>query len=299
MPRTQPWPFDNARELLSISPLMNTAVLASAMMITSGAVHAGVNSILKSGGDKMSSRALIDGFSALLVLPFVFFVPLPGPAWPWMATSAAVHVVYLFSLIKAFEGADMLAAYPVMRGTAPALAAMTAVVVFREPISPWTAIGVALVSTGVLISALGRHLDRRTLSWSLLTGVTVALYTVVDAQGVRAAPSAPSYIVWSFLVLGVGIGGMFAVWRGPTFIFTARAQWKAGLTAGAMSIVTYGLALWALRLGQTPRLAALRETSILFGVAIAVVFLRERLTPLRLASAAVIAAGAAVLVASG
>ena len=33
----------------------------------------------------------------------------------------------------------------------------------------------------------------------------------------------------------------------------------AGLFAGAMSIVTYGLALWAYRLGDTPRLAALRE----------------------------------------
>jgi len=62
-----------------------------------------------------------------------------------------------------------------------------------------------------------------------------------------------------------------------------------------LSIVTYGLALWAYRLGDTPRLAALRETSILFGVTIAVVFLRERLTPGRLAGAVIIAGGAALL----
>jgi drug/metabolite transporter (DMT)-like permease len=157
------------------------------------------------------------------------------------------------------------------------------------------AAGVGLVSAGVLATALGRHMDGRTLAWSLLTGVAIALYTVIDAQGVRAAPSAPSYIVWNFLMIGGGIGAAFAFWRGPTFILAARTQWRPGLAAGALSIVTYGLALWAYRLGGTPRLAALRETSILFGVLIAVVFLKERASPARLAGVGVIAAGAVVL----
>ena len=95
------------------------------------------------------------------------------------------------------------------------------------------------------------------------------------------------------------IGALFALWRGPRFILSARSEWKAGLAAGAGSIVSYGLALWAYRLGNLPRLAALRETSVLFGVLIAVVFLKERATPARLVSAALIGAGAAVLVASG
>ena len=61
----------------------------------------------------------------------------------------------------------------------------------------------------------------------------------------------------------------------------------------------YGLALWALRLGATPRLAALREISVLFGVLIAIFVLKERATPARLASAGLIGAGAVVLVLSG
>ena len=95
------------------------------------------------------------------------------------------------------------------------------------------------------------------------------------------------------------IGAAFAIWRGPVFIAAARSQWKPGLIAGALSIVTYGLALWAFRLADIPRLAALRETSILFGVAIAIVFLKERATVARLAGVAIIAVGAAVLLASG
>ncbi|HEY5070568.1 MAG TPA: EamA family transporter [Caulobacteraceae bacterium] len=278
---------------------MTPAMTASVMILVSGAAHAVVNAILKSGRDKMSSRALIDGFSALLILPAAFFLPLPHGAWGWLAASGATHFVYLFALIKAFEGADMMVAYPVFRGIAPALAALVAVGMFHEPISIPVAGGVVLVSGGVLATALGRHMDRRTLAWSLLTGSSIALYTVLDAQGVRAAPSAPSYIAWSFLIDGGVIGAAFALWRGPVFVASARAQWRPALIAGAFSILTYGLALWAFRLGATPRLAALRETSILFGVAIAVIFLKEKATPARLAGVGLIAVGAAVLLVSG
>jgi uncharacterized membrane protein len=85
------------------------------------------------------------------------------------------------------------------------------------------------------------------------------------------------------------------LWRGPRFIVAARSQWRAGLFAGGMSIVTYGLALWAYRLGDTPRLAALRETSIVFAALISVFILKERMTAARAAGIVVIALGAALL----
>ena len=278
---------------------MTAVQLASLMMLASGALHATVNAILKAGRDKMSSRALIDGFSAILILPLAFFVELPHGAWGWLAASWATHLVYLVCLIKAFEAADMSVAYPILRGVAPALAAAAAVLVFGEPIDLPVAAGVALVSLGVLAVALGRHVTRASLGWALATGATIAVYTVIDAQGVRAAPSALSYIVWVFISLGGGIALLFALWRGPRFLVAAREEWKPGLIAGALSILTYGLALAAFRMADTPRLAALRETSILFATAIAVFVLKEKLTAGRFAGIAAIAAGAAVLIASG
>jgi drug/metabolite transporter (DMT)-like permease len=278
---------------------MTLSLIAALMMLASGMAHAVVNAILKSGRDKMSSRALIDGFSAILILPAVLLVPLPHGAWGWLAASWATHLLYLICLVKAFERADMSVAYPILRGVAPLLAAMAAVALFDEPIGWLTAGGIGMVSAGVLAIGLGRHVDRRAIGWALATGVTIAVYTVIDAQGVRAAPTAFSYIAWVFLTLGFGIGLLFALWRGPAFVLAARAEWKAGLAAGALSIVTYGLALWALRLGDTPRLAALRETSILFATLIAVVFLKERLTPGRLAGVLAIALGAGLLLAAG
>ncbi|HEX5377854.1 MAG TPA: DMT family transporter [Phenylobacterium sp.] len=278
---------------------MTPSQTASIMIVTSGAAHAVVNAILKSGQDKMSSRALMDGFAAMMVLPFVFVVPLPQAAWGWLIVSGFVHFAYLFCLIRAFESADMTVAYPIARGVAPALAASVAVGVFGEPITWMTALGTLLVSIGVMTVGLGRHVERKALMWAGATGVSIALYTVLDAQGVRAAPSAPSYIVWIYLIDGLVIGGIFALWRGPRFLFAARSEWKPGLIAGAISVVTYGLALWAFRIGDTPRLAALRETSILFGVGIAIVFLKERVTTGRLAGIAMIAVGAATLLAAG
>jgi drug/metabolite transporter (DMT)-like permease len=278
---------------------MTLAQTASLMILVSGAAHAVVNAIFKSGGDKMASRALIDGFSAVLVFPAAFILPLPIHAWVWLAGSVATHLVYLFCLIKAFESADMTVAYPIARGVAPALASALAVLAFHEPISLPVIAGVVLVSLGVMTVGLGRHVERRALAWAIATGVSIATYTVIDAQGVRAAPSAPSYIVWEFLLVGGGIGLLFALWRGPIFLLAARAQWPLGLTAGALSIVTYGLAMWAFRLGATPRLAALREISILFGVTIAIVFLKERVTAARLAGIASIGAGAVVLLVMG
>jgi drug/metabolite transporter (DMT)-like permease len=272
---------------------------ASILILISGCAHAIVNAILKSGKDKMSGRALIDGFSAILVAPAAFLLPLPTHAWGWLAASGAIHLIYLFTLIKSFELADMTVAYPIARGVAPVLAASVAVAFFHEPITLPVTLGILLIATGVAFIGISHTLNRRALLWAIATGACIAGYTVIDAQGVRAAPNAASYIVWIFITLGGGIGVLFALWRGRHFLIVAAAQWRPGLAAGALSIVTYGLALLAFRLGATPRLAALRETSILFATAIAVVFLKEHLTLHRKVGVAAIALGAITLVASG
>ncbi len=240
----------------------------------------------------MSSRALIDGFGALIVLPAAFFVDFPIHALGWLFASWVVHLVYLISLIKAFEKLDMTVAYPIARGMAPMLAAAGSVILFSEPITWCVCIGIVFVSIGVAAVGLRHNIDRRALGWAALTGGSIALYTVIDAQGVRAAPTAESYIVWTFIMLGTGIGAVFAIWRGKNFMLAATQQWRPGLVAGALSIITYGSALLALRWGATPRLAALRETSVLFAIVIAIVFLKERPTKQRMAGIVLIAVGA-------
>lgn len=266
-------------------------------MLASGLCHTIVNAVLKAGKDKLSGRALIDSFSAVLVFPAIFFVPLPTSAWIYLFLSWAVHFVYLISLVKAFEKLDMTVAYPIARGMAPLLASLGAIAVLQEPITTHIVIGIALVSGGVCAIGFTRITNRQALGWSALTGLCIALYTVIDAKGVRMAPTAASYIVWVFIMLGFGIGGLFAFWRGSDFVIAASRQWKPGLVAGGFSLMTYGLALLAMRWGTVPRLAALRETSILFAGIIAYVFLKERPTKTAICGMIIIAAGATWLLA--
>ena len=272
--------------------------IAALMMIASGAIHAVVNAFLKSGDDKLASRALIDLSGGLLVLPAIFFFPPPHGAWAWLLGSLVVHAVYFLALVRAFEVADMSATYPVMRGTAPVFAAFGAVVFLGDAITLPVAIGMGLVTSGILLSAIGRNLTREALGYSLLTGLAVATYTVLDAGGVRNAPTPYSYIAWAFFVLGAVIGGVFGAWRGRAFIEYTRKNWKSCVAAGAAGVVSYGLAMLAYSVGELPRLAPLRESSILFALLIATLFLGERPDRLKIAGGIVIFGGVVLLLLS-
>ena len=190
---------------------MKPELLAPAMMIASGSIHAVVNAILKGGRDKMAGRAIIDGSSALILLPATLLVPLPAAAWPWIAGTALVHCLYLYALVRTFEASDYSAAYPILRGTAPLVTAALSIGLLGEPAGARELAGIALVGGAMFVMVLGRHIGRAGLGWALLTGLTIAGYTVIDAHGVRAAPTPNSYIVWMFVLMGMSTVTMFAL----------------------------------------------------------------------------------------
>ncbi|NYT41285.1 EamA family transporter [Sphingomonas sp. R-74633] len=265
------------------------------MMIASGSIHAVVNAILKGGKDKMAGRAIIDGSSALILLPAILLVPLPAGAWPWIAATALVHCLYLYALVRTFEASDYSAAYPILRGTAPLVTAALSLGLFGEPASPRELIGIALIGAAMFVMVMGRHIGRAGLGWALLTGVTIAGYTVIDAHGVRAAPTPTSYIVWMFVLMGASTVTMFALLSKGAIFASAAKQWRPGAVAGALSILTYGLALSALAIGPTAPLAALRETGMVTALVIATLFLGEKVTPGRVLGVTGILAGAVLI----
>jgi drug/metabolite transporter (DMT)-like permease len=71
--------------------------------------------------------------------------------------------------------------------------------------------------------------------------------------------------------------------------------WKSGAAGGAMSLGAYWIAIWAMTQAPIASVAALRETSVLFAIAIATVVLKEKLTAWRLAAAVVISGGTVLL----
>jgi drug/metabolite transporter (DMT)-like permease len=261
--------------------------LPAAMMIASGSIHAVVNALVKGGKAqatddplraRMVARGSTDGASAIVLLPGVLLVPWVHGAEAWLAASAALHLVYLYAMIRTYAVADLSAAYPVMRGSAPLLTAAITVGLFGDRVAIADLAGIALIGAAILTLVLGRHLDARALGWALLTGAMTALYTVADAHGVRAAPSPASYIVWDFVLIGGISTAMFSVLTRGRLFRDLRAQWQPGAVAGVLSVVTYGVALWAYALGPTAPLAALRETGMVTALILSVAFLGESVT---------------------
>jgi drug/metabolite transporter (DMT)-like permease len=70
-----------------------------------------------------------------------------------------------------------------------------------------------------------------------------------------------------------------------------RPFWLRGLAGGALQILSYGIALWAMTLAPIAIVASLRETSVLFGTAIAVIVLKESLRAVRIGAALLIVGG--------
>jgi len=272
-----------------------TVTLAPLLMIASGSIHAVVNAIVKGGKDKMASRAMTDGSAAIILLPALLLVPLPHGAWTWLMATALVHALYLYALIRAYQVSDFSSAYPVLRGTAPLVTAAVTLGLLGDHVSTTSIAGIALIGISMFVLAIGRHLSRAGFGWAVLTGFTIAAYTVIDAAGVRAAPTPFSYIAWMFVTMGLVIVGLFAILTRGTLFASMREQWRPGAIAGVLSILTYGLALYALSIGATAPLAALRETGMVTALIIAAVFLEERVTVGRVVAVLGILAGAALI----
>jgi drug/metabolite transporter (DMT)-like permease len=272
------------------------------LILLSAAVHAVVNILTKQAADKYAMRLLIGVFSAAIVAPFLFFVPLPAGRAIWfLAATAFVHALYELLLVKSYESAAFSAVYPVARGTGPLFTTLGAIFVLGQHMPVLQLLGIACVCGGVIAIGISHRSSTgaaKGLAFALATGLTIGTYTLIDAAGVRALENPFSYVLWFFVAHGFCVLVTAPGIRGRSVIVSARRQWKLGALVGLLSITTYGSAMLAYRFGATAQLAALRETSVLFGTALAMRFLGEHLTLRRWAAAGAIAAGAILLQAS-
>lgn len=275
---------------------MTSAWLPALLMLVSGSVHAVVNAMIKNGANRMVQMTLSSATGAGLALLALPFVPLPSGAWHWLALAGLVHIAYFYCLVRALDGGDLSAAYPIFRGTAPLVTLALALIWLREPITPLSIAGIALIAGGMLAMVAGRHVDRATLGWSLAAGVLIALYTVIDARGVRAAPNPLSFISWLFLLMGILSLLVLPHFAREPFLAAARAQWRGGMLAGLLSVLTFGLALFALAHGPTAPLAALRETGMVTALLISIFILKEPVTRARATAILGICCGAGLLI---
>jgi len=265
---------------------------------------AGANTFVKAAKDILGARAVMAFSSAALILPAAFFVPLPNQqTWVILALSLPAHWLYQTALVRALSRGDLSLVFPVMRGSAPLLTAIAAALVLGEHLSPLAILGLVIASLAAVIFALpekdfggSRKVRNSALLWAVATGACVAIYNVIDAQGVRSGPSQWSFIVWLFLLDWIGINTIALITRGRRqFMISARAALWPGLGAGVCSLASFSMALYGFSIAPVAYMSAMRETAVVFGALMGWWFLREGFGVRRTFAAILLAGGLSLL----
>jgi drug/metabolite transporter (DMT)-like permease len=266
-------------------------------VLFAAACHAGWNALIKVGLDPLSTTTLISLGAGLVALAFVPLVGLPAwAAWPWLITSVVVHLFYFASLIESYRTGDLGQVYPIARGSAPLMTATVTTLFVGEKLSliGWSGILALMVGVLLLSTRGGRELakvDRRAIGFALFTALTVCGYSVVDGIGARLSGNANAYSLWLFVGIAVAMLP-YAIFRDGRDVFPAMQRfWRRGLAGGALQLLSYGIAIWAMTVAPIAIVATLRETSVLFGAIIAVVVLKEPLRAARILAACLIVCG--------
>ncbi len=272
-------------------------VFVFSAVLVAAACHAGWNALIKLGLDPFTTMALIAVGAGVIAFPLVPVFGVPEPAaWPWLIASVILHIGYYLGLTAAYRNGDMGQVYPIARGTAPLLTAIGSFVVVGERLEPLAWAGIAALGFGILLMSMrggkeSARFEARAVGFALFTALTITGYSIVDGTGARMAGSAHAYTMMLFTLDGIAMGALALFHRRTFFTHDARLYWRSGLAGGGMSLIAYGIAIWAMTKAPIALVAALRESSVLFAALIAVVFLREPLHAVRLGAAAMIVAG--------
>jgi len=277
-------------------------------VLCGAALHAGWNALVKSSGDKPVDTALVHFLAAVVALPLLLAVGLPGVAsTPYIAASLVVHVGYYIALAGAYRHGELGMTYPIMRGFAPLLVALGSAGIVGEMPSPASWLGIFGITVGVALVGLahpGQALHHgKALVFAFANAAIIALYTFIDGLGVRTEVASGGQALRYVLLLFVldGLPYPLLVWwqRGPAgrraIVAYARGRWPLATLGGMASIGSYAIALWAMTRAPVASVAALRETSVLFAAVLGTVLLKEKFGLQRSIGTGVVVAGVMAL----
>ena len=265
---------------------MSSAALGLAL--AAAVLHALWNLLLAGSRDVLAATAVALGASLVVAAPFALLTwGVDRAALPWLAASAALELVYFFTLTTAYRRAELSLVYPLARGGAPVLVLVGSLAAGVVPSAAET-VGVLAVAAGVVLVRGLRGGDTLGVVVGLVIAAQIAGYTLVDAEGIEHANPVP------YLLLALVPTTLAA--RAACGRERLRAELHpTTVLAGCGGFLAYALVLAALRLAPAAPVAAVRETSVLFAVALAAPVLGERVTRMRLAGAVLVVVGVVLL----
>jgi drug/metabolite transporter (DMT)-like permease len=254
-------------------------------------LHAVWNLLLAGARDPEAAAAVALPVSAVICAPLaVIWWELDAAALPFLAASSALELAYFALLAASYRRAELSVVYPLARGLAPVLVLVAAVSLTGAGTSATQVLGVVLVGLGiVLVRGLRRG---QGVGFGVAIACCIASYTVVDKHGLEHA-SPLAYLELITLFTGISYAAGFVAIRGAAPLRAAAGVRSIG--AGLASFAAYGLVLAALQIASAASVAAVRETSVVVATGLAALVLREQVTRWRVAGAALVAAGVALL----
>jgi drug/metabolite transporter (DMT)-like permease len=272
---------------------METQHVAAALL--SAVLHAGWNAAVKASARPSEAMAAQMLVGAVLVVPGLFWTGLPASAsWPWIAASTLMNVVTVTALLRAYELGGFGVVYPVVRAVSVLLVVPFAAFLVGDRLGLGAIAGVGLIALSLAMlawgAANGGDFGVRPLAWTLVTGLATAAYIACDARGVRLASSAWAYgfavTITNAIAMGWRQRRVATPWR------LVRGNTAVAVPAAIAAVVSYLVILWVWTQAPIAAASALRDTSAVFAILIAVLWLKEPFTPSRVL--AVLSAAAAV-----
>ncbi len=269
-----------------------------AICLVSALLHASWNAAVKANRNPAQAMTAQMVLGALFVLPGLYWTGLPNSAaWPWIAASTLTNVATVFALLRAYELGGFGSVYPVVRAVAVLLVVPMAALLTGDRLGLGAIGGVVIMAVALAVLAYDGSRDKivplSALGWTLAAGAGTAVYILCDARGVRAGGDALSY---GFVASITNAAAM--CWRqrraGSPFAQVAGV-WKMAVPTALAALASYLLILWVWGHAPVAPSAALRDTSAVFAILIAVVFLKEVFTRKRIVAAVLAAAAVPLL----
>ncbi|NDB00776.1 MAG: hypothetical protein EB007_05060 [Betaproteobacteria bacterium] len=266
---------------------MDTIYILAAL--GSALLHATWNAAVKSTGQHtavMTGQMLVAG---LVGLPVLFFVDFPRwESLVWIAASALFNVMGIKAILRAYDHGEFGLVYPMSRAIMIMLVVPLSTLLAHERLSTGAMLGIALIITALALLALsarhGQNLSRQVLIWTGVGGVLSACTVLIDANGIRQSGSPFAYGCLTAIFNAANMAWQQR--RLPGLVATIRRHAHVTLWTGVLSMVSYLLIVWVFSKAAIAGAAALRDTSSVFAVLIAMVFMKEAISRIKLLAVA-------------